>query len=285
MIEKNAIVPKEAPFLASSMTAEDVSAHVSLVKDAMTKAMVKGEDFGTIPGCDKPTLFKPGAEKLCVLFRLAPSFETVEHFDGNHLTVRSKCTLTHINSGRPIAQGDAICSTKEKKYAKRKLNGKVVDNQELPDCYNTVLKMADKRALVAAALVATAASSIFTQDMGDDEKPEEKEPVEAQATVKEPPKEQGLTDEKVWVGRIVGAEPRVDGSNKFTLIEGEDGTKFLLVQPPESNKARLDLYTMICKDLQESKAKGEELSITYAISAKKNNLIHSIKAAEPSVLA
>ena len=112
MSEKAIIQQKEAPFLAASMTAADVKQHVAMVQDIMRSVMVKGEDYGIIPGCEKPSLWKPGAEKLCVAFRLAPNFDSVETYDGNHLTVRSKCTLTHINSGKIIAQANAICSTK-----------------------------------------------------------------------------------------------------------------------------------------------------------------------------
>ena len=42
-----------------------------------------------------------------------------------------------------------------------------IPNEDLPDQYNTVLKMANKRSLVAAVLNATAASDIFTQDIED----------------------------------------------------------------------------------------------------------------------
>jgi hypothetical protein len=42
-----------------------------------------------------------------------------------------------------------------------------VPNPNLPDLYNTVLKMADKRALIAAVLNGTAASDVFTQDVED----------------------------------------------------------------------------------------------------------------------
>ena len=43
----------------------------------MAGAMVKGEDYGVIPGTgSKPTLLKPGAEKLCVLFKLSTKIET-----------------------------------------------------------------------------------------------------------------------------------------------------------------------------------------------------------------
>lgn len=46
-----------------------------------------------------------------------------------------------------------------------------VENENPADCYNTVLKMAKKRAFVDATITATAASDIFTQDIGDDEEP------------------------------------------------------------------------------------------------------------------
>jgi hypothetical protein len=44
--------------------------------------------------------------------------------------------------------------------------GKIA-NPDIADLYNTVLKMADKRALIAAVLNGTAASDVFTQDVED----------------------------------------------------------------------------------------------------------------------
>lgn len=44
-----------------------------------------------------------------------------------------------------------------------------VENDNPADCFNTVLKMAKKRAFVDATITATAASDIFTQDIGDAE--------------------------------------------------------------------------------------------------------------------
>jgi hypothetical protein len=46
-----------------------------------------------------------------------------------------------------------------------------VENPDPADCYNTVLKMAKKRALVDAMITATAASDIFTQDLEEDAPP------------------------------------------------------------------------------------------------------------------
>ena len=42
-----------------------------------------------------------------------------------------------------------------------------IPNEDIADTYNTVLKMANKRSLVAAVLNTTAASDIFTQDIED----------------------------------------------------------------------------------------------------------------------
>lgn len=46
-----------------------------------------------------------------------------------------------------------------------------IENDNPADCYNTVLKIAKKRAFVDATITATAASDIFTQDIGDEESP------------------------------------------------------------------------------------------------------------------
>lgn len=50
-----------------------------------------------------------------------------------------------------------------------------VENPDIADVYNTVLKMAKKRAHIDATITACAASDIFTQDVGDD--PDGSEPV------------------------------------------------------------------------------------------------------------
>ncbi len=49
-------------------------------------------------------------------------------------------------------------------------------NPDIADCYNTVLKMSAKRAQVAATLIVTCASRIFTQDQEDFQGDDESEP-------------------------------------------------------------------------------------------------------------
>ena len=195
------------------MTVNDLVGQVQLIQDAMKKVMKPDEHYGVIPGCKKPSLLKPGAEKLCFLFRLAPEFESVDTFDGAHLTVKTRCVLRHIPTGQIVGSGEGSCSTKETKYAYRNaalkcpacgkeaiIKGKAeygggwlcfakrggcgakwpdgakeiegqeqgkVANENLADAYNTVLKMSNKRALVASVLVSVAASDLFTQDIED----------------------------------------------------------------------------------------------------------------------
>ena len=72
-----------------------------------------------------------------------------------------------------------------------------VPNPDLPDTFNTVLKMADKRALVAAVLNGTAASDVFTQDVED--APRDAAPTDKQAVPEERVEgPRGLTAPKSW---------------------------------------------------------------------------------------
>jgi hypothetical protein len=51
--------------------ASELVARLDVIREAMNTAMVQGVDYGVIPGTgSKPTLLKPGAEKLGVLFQL-----------------------------------------------------------------------------------------------------------------------------------------------------------------------------------------------------------------------
>ena len=59
--------------------------------------------------------------------------------------------------------------------------GEKIENPDIADTYNTVLKIACKRALVHATLNATAASDIFAQDLEDLPQPQEHVPPEPQA--------------------------------------------------------------------------------------------------------
>lgn len=88
------------------------------------KLMVKDEDYGVIPGTKKLTLLKPGAEKLCGIYRLVPTFEQREFLgDGMsqpELRVVTKCRL-HLgdSEGPVVGEGVGGCNNWEKRYRYR----------------------------------------------------------------------------------------------------------------------------------------------------------------------
>lgn len=155
------------PVVATELTLDQLAARQDKIQQAMRERMRSGVHFGRTPGAKKPTLLKPGAETLCSLFMFDPEYEGETHMDENgHLHVLSKCTLFHIPTGNRIASGRGYCSTAERRYAFYK-DGNEVPLAKRPEQFNTIVKMADKRALVAATLNATAASDVFTQDVED----------------------------------------------------------------------------------------------------------------------
>lgn len=196
------------------LSVDDLVKRVGKVQEVAKRVMQKDLHFGNIPGVAKPTLLKPGAEILCLTFRLAPVFSIDEISLGEgHRDYRVKCTLVHAPTGMHMGDGHGSCSTKESKYAWRQgerkcptcgkatiIKGKEqygggwlcfskkggcgakfaagdqaiegqqtgrVANEDIADTYNTCLKMACKRALVAAVLIVTGASALFTQDVED----------------------------------------------------------------------------------------------------------------------
>ncbi len=178
--------------------------------------MVEGQDFGVIPGTDKPSLLKPGAEKITKLLGLADKYELatqVENWDKPFFHYVVKCTLISVKSATIISEGFGSCNSMESKYrwreARRKcpecgaeaiIRGKAeygggwicfnkkggcgfkwpdgagviekqtvgqVENDDIFSIVNTLMKMAEKRALVDAALHAGRLSQVFTQDIED----------------------------------------------------------------------------------------------------------------------
>ena len=111
------VIPYEERIGALSIP--DLKSQVALIHQVMREVMKEGEDYGKIPGIDKPTIFKAGAEKLCLLFRLDPQYEIEQKQEGQHLTIISKCTLWHIPTGKRFGSGMGSCSTKESRYAYR----------------------------------------------------------------------------------------------------------------------------------------------------------------------
>lgn len=94
------------------------------VRRIQRELMKPDEDFGVIPGTKKPTLLKPGAEKLCQVYRLVPTFATdMIEGDGENqpdLRVRATCYL-HMGSkeGPVVGEGVGAANSWERKHRYR----------------------------------------------------------------------------------------------------------------------------------------------------------------------
>ncbi len=203
MSQSAEIVPYPDKMKSSEpLSFQDIRLNTSLVKKALKEVMIKTVDFGTVPGCgDKLGLFKPGAEKLMLLFKLG-CFPEVQrlHDDPDALEFIVRTRIIHIPTGAELGVGLGSSSSNEEKYKWREATKKEWDNtpeerkrikykrgdydkakrtygpeKEIlqvrtnpADLNNTLLKMACKRSKVDAVITCTGASDIFTQDMEDD---------------------------------------------------------------------------------------------------------------------
>lgn len=124
-------------------------------------SLVEGHDYGaSFFGASKPSLLKPGAEKILMLLGLSSEYEIIEKiqdYEDGFFAYTIRCILT--KGGQVITQGLGHCNSKEKKYTS--------DKQDIFMLGNTCLKMAKKRAQVDAALTVGSLSDIFTQDLED----------------------------------------------------------------------------------------------------------------------
>ena len=159
--------------------------------DEMRRGILQdGTDYSVIPGTQKPTLLKPGAEKLLMAAGLG---FTIERIPEPAADSRAGVTYrTSIKRGEQIVaqcdgyagydedrffqtatQAQAKAERRERAYAakdRRAVNSGKFDAANFEDYkapWNSVMKMAEKRSLVGAVLNALAASGLFTQDLED----------------------------------------------------------------------------------------------------------------------
>lgn len=284
---KNLIAQPEPPSKVhpNALSLTDTQYSLTQVKDQMNavqqlmkEVMRDGEHYGKIPGCgDKKVLFKPGAELLSFVFKLAPfySIEMIEMKNG-HREYKLICSLRHTPSGIVHGQGVGSCSTMESQYRYRW----VTTNREVPqeywktktkdpmllggpqykprkannkwyifqysehdnpaDNYNTVLKMAKKRAHVDAILTVTAASDAFTQDIEENansssNKTEEKTsnasplPIKFDAYLAKIELSENLTElESVYAEAFQKAKDAKDGTAMTALSKAQRERKKIL---------------------------------------------------------
>jgi len=142
----------------TNMVARTIS-KITEFQEIIQKTLKPGHDYGKIPGCgDKPSLFKPGAEKINMLMGCSTEYsimDKTEDYDKGFFAYNVKCVISR--QGVLITEGVGNCNSREKKYV----------NQDPYSLTNTILKMAKKRAYVDATLTLASLSDIFTQDIED----------------------------------------------------------------------------------------------------------------------
>jgi len=184
-------------------TVSETLSKVKSLQATLKSILVEEHDYGKIPGCgDKPTLLKPGAEKILMALGITSSYELIEHtenFEGKGFFAYTvKCTL--FKNGQKITEGLGHANSREKKWAvesvyekdlpegtdKSLLKKKQIQTKNGGTFYkyeidadanskaNTILKMAKKRSQIDAVLTVASLSEIFTQDF--DDLPAEEEP-------------------------------------------------------------------------------------------------------------
>ena len=131
---------------------------VNALNDFLKQKLTKEQDWSayTFGGSKaKPTLLKGGAEKVAKLIGVNQiSFEVNIQTDANiPFAVSIVCNLQSPNA---VCQGVGYASAGEGKWQKQGVNA-----------YNTVLKIAKKRAFVDAVLTMSGLSGYFTQDLED----------------------------------------------------------------------------------------------------------------------
>lgn len=170
----------------------EMKSKIDAVQRFVKEVMKESLDYGVIPSTENRTLFQPGADKLNALYGFARHITAKEEnkdFKSGHYDVTVRIQLRHRDTGLVVGEGEGFCATYESKYRyrwvyksdipkgvdesslvsktfTRKKDGKEftryrLENQDLFDVWNTVLKMAIKRAYVSATLAATGLSGIF----------------------------------------------------------------------------------------------------------------------------
>ncbi|WP_125607941.1 hypothetical protein [Lapidilactobacillus bayanensis] len=147
--------------LIENETTQQMATQLQAISNFQTmvqKNLTPKQDYGVIPGTGKPTLLKPGAEKIQMLMGVTSEYnvvDKVEDYDKGFFAYTIKCVLK--KNDQKITEGLGSANTKEKKYVK----------QDPYSMINTVLKMAKKRAQVDATLTIASLSNVFTQDIED----------------------------------------------------------------------------------------------------------------------
>lgn len=143
------------------------SKNYTLTVNGCSQLLKRDTDFGVIPKTKKPSLFKSGAEKICMAYGLLQHYDIESKIEQTgkepFFYYAVKCSLVKIGpDGKEyvFTSGFGSANTLEKR------NGY---NSSAYDGANSSLKMAQKRALVSAAISISGVSDMFSQDVENED--------------------------------------------------------------------------------------------------------------------
>jgi hypothetical protein len=140
VIRHGEVIPVERARFMPVLRIEDAIQRRKLIQEAIKELMEPGRDYGTIPGTDKPSLWKPGAEKLNTIFGLIPEMEELEgeadwtgerHNGEAFFFYKYRCRL--LREGLVMGECIGLCSSFEVKYRYRS------GDRECPACHQPAI--------------------------------------------------------------------------------------------------------------------------------------------------
>ena len=172
------LAPAEPPVTAIAVaeqfqlpTASEAESRLAAINDlglAIKAMLVERVDYDPRTGA----LYKSGMEKIWALNNLRPNFRREERTNENFVFFDTDCDLHRIDDGLLVSTGGGSCNSTERKHWKADPWAN----------HNTIKKMADKRAGMAATLFLYRLSGCFNQDI-DDYQPHQLGVVEGDGTV------------------------------------------------------------------------------------------------------
>jgi hypothetical protein len=231
---------------------EEVKQFHNFIKNLLRE----GEDFGTVEGVSKPFLFKAGAEKICYALglRIAVSIQTKTETD-TEVAYTVKCQVIDRND-KVVSEGFGIASSNEVKYylqIQKLINKNIPQSVAVKSLANTLLKMAEKRAIVDAVLHILGLSNVFTQD--EDTLDTEETTVKETTVVNH--QQQNSHDNHVG-----SLEDVIAGVLEESFI------KFVSEKQDINEKARL-IHAKLNKLITEASASGDEERVKTLMAIKK----------------
>ena len=173
---------------AGRLSPDEAREWAAWVREVTAAALVKGVDYGIIPGTDSYSLLQPGAEMLLRAAGFGFTITKIEDDDSRaHQGVTYHCTVRRPDDF-VVSQCDGYAGYDESRYFRSAETSEAAERArarydkrppnerrfvEYRAPWNTLIKMAQKRALVGAVKAAVAGSGLFilTDDNDDDAPP------------------------------------------------------------------------------------------------------------------